>query len=167
MKIEEVTMAIAKDEHAYWSAIQPDLFSEPPAQRHSPTSVAAAEQIKPTRKSLAQSVYLFILNCGPVTDEQIASALDMNPSTARPRRVELVRAGRIESVGPPRRHRGVGRRAGRPPAPPRARSEGVHARVRAGYARPAPSERAARIRPRVIFQQVQPPCTGAWHVGVG
>jgi DNA-binding IclR family transcriptional regulator len=36
---------------------------------------------------------------GPKTDEQLIDALEMNPSTLRPRRVELVNLGLIEPDG--------------------------------------------------------------------
>jgi predicted ArsR family transcriptional regulator len=85
------------------------LFDQPPAQRHSATSVAAAEEIKPSRKKMAEEVYEVIRQRGPITDERIADVLGMNPSTARPRRIELVRAGKIRAAGTLRTN--AGRRA--------------------------------------------------------
>lgn len=77
----------------------------PPAQRHSPTSVAAAEQIKPSAGTLRERVYKFLLEY-PATDEQVQDALAMDPSTERPRRVELCKAGLVEQVGEARTRSG-------------------------------------------------------------
>ncbi len=60
-----------------------------PFQRHSQTSQAAAESIAPKAATLRAQVLEFIRARGPVTDEEIADGLKLNPSTARPRRVEL------------------------------------------------------------------------------
>jgi hypothetical protein len=48
---------------------------------------------------LRERVFGLIAMFGPVTDEQIAELGHLNPSTARPRRLELERAGRIEAAG--------------------------------------------------------------------
>ena len=75
---------------------QPSLFDPaPPAQRHSPTSVAAAGKARPAAPTQRQRVLEFLRAAGPATDEQIAQALELNPSTERPRRVELVKAGLV------------------------------------------------------------------------
>lgn len=71
---------------------------DPPAQAHSPTSVAAAESIKPHVPSMRDRVLAY-LAIAPATDEQIATALQLNPSTVRPRRIELVKAGLVGPVG--------------------------------------------------------------------
>lgn len=68
---------------------------EAPAQRHSPTSIAAAEQIGPSLNTLRERVYRCILSCGPITDDGIQAALAMSGNTERPRRRELQQAGRI------------------------------------------------------------------------
>lgn len=70
-------------------------YLDPPAQRHSPTSVAAAEEIKPAAATLRQAVLEFLCLCGSdgATDEEMQTALGMNPSTQRPRRVELCEQG--------------------------------------------------------------------------
>lgn len=75
---------------------QADMFSAPPAQGHSQTSREAAEAAKPDAPRLRTQVLDFIRAHGPVTDEQVQDGLAMNPSTQRPRRVELLRAGLIE-----------------------------------------------------------------------
>ena len=65
----------------------------------SQTSFEASQAIKPDASKLRARVFDYIAANGPVSDEQIAAGLDMNPSTARPRRVELTSAGRIEKAG--------------------------------------------------------------------
>ena len=75
-------------------------MSEAPFQSHSQTSRAAAEAIKPSLNELQRRVLEFIRS-QPLgaTDNEIITGLQMNPSTARPRRVELVAKGLIESSG--------------------------------------------------------------------
>lgn len=77
------------------------LFDDPPAQEHSGTSVAAAEAIKPTAARLRQLVYDAIAASGAegMTDEEMLDAVELQPSTGRPRRVELVQAGKVVSSG--------------------------------------------------------------------
>jgi hypothetical protein len=84
---------------------EPDLFAwEPsikaPAQRHSETSVAAAMQIEKHIGPLHRRI-LDYLAAHPegATDDELQTALDMNPSTQRPRRIELAAAGKIENFG--------------------------------------------------------------------
>ena len=85
--------------------IQPDLFSQAPAQRHSSTSREAARLIDPTANKLRQRVFDCIREHQPVTDERIAELTGLNPSTARPRRIELVQAGLIRAGGVSRKTR--------------------------------------------------------------
>jgi hypothetical protein len=82
------------------------LFSVP-YQRHSETSQAAAEAIKPEQANLRERVYEAIAAspCG-LTDEQIAERTGLNPSTARPRRIELWKAGRVNGLGQERTRSG-------------------------------------------------------------
>lgn len=70
--------------------------------------VAAVEAVPLTGKSRI-AVYQCIQRLGGATDEEIQRTLDMNPSTQRPRRVELVDAGLIEDSG-----RTAPTRSGRP-----------------------------------------------------
>ena len=72
-----------------------------PAQQHSATSRAAAADIAPVAGTLRAQVLAFIAGRGAAvaTDEEIATGLGMNPSTARPRRLELWRAGLIVKAG--------------------------------------------------------------------
>lgn len=79
----------------------PTLFDTPPAQRHSPTSVAAACAIKPDANTLRAKVLACIQEYGDfgATDERIQEMLGMNGSTQRPRRRELQQAGLIRDSG--------------------------------------------------------------------
>ncbi len=71
----------------------------PPYQRHSVTSLEAAEAIKPRLSDLQSQVLAFISMSRGATDEEIARGLKLNPSTARPRRIELVGKGLIREAG--------------------------------------------------------------------
>ena len=72
-----------------------------PAQAHSPTSIAAGESIKPTISALQKRLldYLNEFPKGGATDEMMQFGLSMNPSTQRPRRIELLRMGLIVDSG--------------------------------------------------------------------
>jgi hypothetical protein len=81
------------------------LWEEPPRRvnslafiHHSETSFEAGDAIRSKAGNLRERV-LDLLKTGAYTDEQIAVKLAMNPSTARPRRVELYNAGLIDCVG--------------------------------------------------------------------
>ena len=71
------------------------------AQRHSDTSKAAAADIAPAAGTLRAQVLAFIDSRGAkgATDEEIAQGTGINPSTARPRRVELATRGLIVKAG--------------------------------------------------------------------
>jgi predicted ArsR family transcriptional regulator len=77
------------------------LFSTPaPSVRGSATSAAAADSLAPqTLNRLHRLVLEYLREHGPATDEEIAAGLAMNPSTARPRRIELVRRGMVVEAG--------------------------------------------------------------------
>jgi hypothetical protein len=64
---------------------------EAPYQHHSETSREAAELIEPDADTLRGRVLAYIRERGAhgATDEEIQDALHMNPSTERPRRIEL------------------------------------------------------------------------------
>lgn len=55
--------------------------------------------IQESAPSLRERVFLCIKNYGPITDEDIATTARIAPNTARPRRLELERAGRIVAAG--------------------------------------------------------------------
>lgn len=80
---------------------QPDLLSwEPPAQRHSETSVAAAVSIKKNVGKFHVAILDFLaLRPEGATDAEMQSELGMNPSTQRPRRIELVTMGKVVEYG--------------------------------------------------------------------
>lgn len=77
---------------------EPDLFTTEPYGGHAPyvrgseTSIAAARDITPKMNALQERVYRFLVFMGShgATDEEMQESLRMNPSTQRPRRVELV-----------------------------------------------------------------------------
>jgi hypothetical protein len=69
-------------------------------QSHSPTSHAAALSIEPNAGSLRAAVLEAIRGATDgLTDEEMQAMMEMNPSTQRPRRVELVRGGFVEDSG--------------------------------------------------------------------
>jgi len=84
---------------------QLDLFidynPDPPFQDHSPTSADAARGIEPRTESLRRAVLDYLRGRGAegATDEAIQEALQMNPSTQRPRRIECVELGLVRDSG--------------------------------------------------------------------
>lgn len=90
-------LARDRDEQGRFIAI-PTLFDQLPAQP-TETSRAAAKSMAKRAASLRTQVFEFIRDHGPCTDEEIANALRLNPSTARPRRIELVKADIVIPVG--------------------------------------------------------------------
>ena len=77
------------------------LFQMAPAQQHSRTSMAAADSLDPDTLNKLQAKVLATIQAAPagLTDEEIAARLNMNPSTERPRRIELQKRGFIEQAG--------------------------------------------------------------------
>ena len=79
------------------------LFTQrAPAVRGSVTSAQAADSLGPaTLNAMQRRVYEFLRTCGAfgATDEEMQLALGMNPSTQRPRRIELVRRGLVVEAG--------------------------------------------------------------------
>jgi hypothetical protein len=73
----------------------------PPAQAHSATSLAAADSMDGNTLNTLQRRVLDLLHATPggLTDEEIANRLGMNPSTERPRRIELARRGLVVKAG--------------------------------------------------------------------
>lgn len=78
---------------------QLDLLDTPAYQRHSLTSLAAAEAIKPSVTALQARVLAYIKLLGGATDEELQRGLQLNPSTQRPRRIELVEKGMVRDSG--------------------------------------------------------------------
>ena len=88
----------------YYTETPLPLFAPParaPAVQSSVTSMAAADAIGASLNALQRSVASFLRTRGDhgATDEEIAVGLQMNPSTARPRRIELVRRGLVIEAG--------------------------------------------------------------------
>lgn len=83
------------------SANQLKHMSELPYQQHSATSREDARSMENDARSQRQRVLDFIRDQGinGATDEEIQDGLNMNPSTQRPRRVELMKMGRIAING--------------------------------------------------------------------
>lgn len=73
----------------------------PAYQKHSATSKAAASAMRPNAATLREKVFALIRYSGAYgkTDLEIQQGLDMEGSTERPRRIELMRAGRIRQDG--------------------------------------------------------------------
>lgn len=69
-----------------------------PPHVHTETSYRAAEEIKSHAPRLRSLVLGYIQEHPGCTDEEIVDGLGMNPSTARPRRLELFRMGLIELI---------------------------------------------------------------------
>ena len=74
------------------------LWDVPPYQAHSETSFDAAISMSGKTKNLRELVFSAI-KAMPMTDEELSNLLNLAPNTCRPRRVELVRAGRIVEIG--------------------------------------------------------------------
>jgi hypothetical protein len=72
-----------------------------PAVNGSLTSAAAADSLGSRTLNALQRRVLEFITARPdgATDEQIAAGLGLNPSTARPRRIELARRGLIVEAG--------------------------------------------------------------------
>lgn len=87
----------------YWPDASPGpLFAKPaPAQQHSRTSMQAADSLDAKTLTRLHRLVLDFLRARPdgATDEEIASGLGLNPSTERPRRIELARRGLVAEAG--------------------------------------------------------------------
>jgi hypothetical protein len=82
------------------SRVKEILF--PLYQKHSIPSVEAAIAQEPrswTQRGKVLSLLRLHFRDTGATDEQMQEALDMNPSTQRPRRIELVSMGLVEDSG--------------------------------------------------------------------
>ena len=87
--------AIVMEVEALQQTVRTVAAQSVPYVRGSETSEQAATEALPSAATLREQVYNYINENGGATDEEIQLALDMNPSTERPRRIELVRAGRV------------------------------------------------------------------------
>jgi hypothetical protein len=78
------------------------LFTQrAPAARGSITSAQAADSLGPATLNAMQRRVLELLQATPegLTDEEMQRRLGMNPSTQRPRRIELARRGMVVEAG--------------------------------------------------------------------
>jgi hypothetical protein len=78
------------------------LFApRPPSARGSVTSAAAADSLDGETLNAMQRRVLTLLQATPggLTDEEMQGRLGMNPSTQRPRRIELARRGLVVADG--------------------------------------------------------------------
>jgi len=85
---------------------QPDLFGGEPERYEVPahvsgssTSLGAAQKIAGKAGTLRAKVLESIRLDGPASDEELQERLAMDPSTQRPRRVELCNADLLHKVG--------------------------------------------------------------------
>jgi hypothetical protein len=86
----------------YWPAPDLPLFRQmAPAQQHSRTSMAAADSLDEDTLNRLQRQVLAVIAAASagLTDEEIQLHTGMNPSTQRPRRIELERRGFITQAG--------------------------------------------------------------------
>lgn len=74
-------------------------YEKPPFQAHSETSEKAADAMHGISAEKRRQVLKAFLDHGPMTDEEVQELLGMNPSTERPRRVELVDKGCVRNSG--------------------------------------------------------------------
>lgn len=72
---------------------------EPPAQRHSPTSIAAAQSLPHAGTQRRAVLDLLRANADGLTDEEIQTALALNANAERPRRISLVQDGLVRDSG--------------------------------------------------------------------
>jgi hypothetical protein len=71
-----------------------------PSQQHSRTSMQAADSLDAKAlNALQRKVLAWLVENGPATDEEMQGGLEMNPSTQRPRRIELARRGLVVEAG--------------------------------------------------------------------
>ena len=92
-------MAMSRASDAKEELRQVGFFDQPPYQRHSETSRAAADSVKESAGTLREQVYDCIVQWGPICDEVISAMTKIPPNTARPRRVELVELGLVKAMG--------------------------------------------------------------------
>jgi hypothetical protein len=79
----------------------PLVTQRAPAARGSITSAQAADSLGPATLNAMQRRVLELLKATPegLTDEEMQRRLGMNPSTQRPRRIELARRGMVVEAG--------------------------------------------------------------------
>lgn len=77
------------------------LFSQRAPSNGTITSAQAADSLGPATLNAMQRRVLELLQATPggLTDEEMYTRLGMNPSTQRPRRIELARRGLVVEAG--------------------------------------------------------------------
>jgi hypothetical protein len=72
-----------------------------PFVKGSETSEAAAKSMKSKAATDREKVFAFLVSMGDhgATDEELQESIPMNPSSERPRRVELVKQGHVGDSG--------------------------------------------------------------------
>lgn len=99
------------EQGAFFAESKPELLPwqlherTPEFVHHSQNSQDAAFAIKPKTQSIRERVFE-LLKAEALTDQQIAERLQLDPNTARPRRIELANAGRIIEIGQARTNSG-------------------------------------------------------------
>ncbi len=68
-------------------------------QGHSTTSERAAQQIAGSVDTMRRMILASLQAHGPMSDEQLQIGLSINPSTERPRRIELCKLGLVRDSG--------------------------------------------------------------------
>lgn len=102
-KVEPPTLSLFDEAVRYVSHFatcpEANTWRKAPAQGHSPESRDAAKRAEPGAARDRERILALLLERGPLTDEQIADELALNPSTARPRRLELQKDHLVRKVG--------------------------------------------------------------------
>jgi transcription initiation factor IIE alpha subunit len=85
----------------YTEAPLPLFTQRAPSVNGSITSAQAADSLGPATLNALQRRVLELLQATPdgLTDEEMQKRLGMNPSTQRPRRIELARRGMVVEAG--------------------------------------------------------------------
>jgi hypothetical protein len=85
----------------YTEAPLPLFTQRAPSVNGSMTSAQAADSLGPATLNALQRRVLELLQATPegLTDEEMQKRLGMNPSTQRPRRIELARRGMVVEAG--------------------------------------------------------------------
>ena len=85
----------------YYTETPLPLFAMAPSVNGSVTSAQAADSLTPVALNAMQRRVLELLAVWPqgLTDEEMQRKLGMNPSTQRPRRIELMRRGLVAEAG--------------------------------------------------------------------
>jgi predicted ArsR family transcriptional regulator len=85
----------------YTEAPLPLFTQRAPSVNGSMTSAQAADSLAPATLNAMQRRVLELLQATPdgLTDEEMQRRLGMNPSTQRPRRIELARRGMVVEAG--------------------------------------------------------------------